>query len=122
MDRQSFSIRTNFDEFQNDEVDATLISQIINSFSPNEWDFLVLSPELPIQDSTFLQAGSPEEMVDFQYTLEIGFYNENNGRAIYRLYTKDKNVVMEYLIDYWQEGKIPDLLLWEDVSQEINDI
>ena len=122
MEKRSFSIRTNFNEFQNDEVSISLISQIVDGFRSNKWDFIVVSPDLPIQDSTFIQAGSPEEIVDFQYTLEIGFFTEENGRTLYRLYTKDKNIVMEYLTGYWMEQKIPDIQLWEDVTSEMNNI
>ena len=119
MQGQTYSLRTNFDEFTNDELDSSLFDAIINSFCPDVWDFMVLSPNKPIQDSTFIQVGAPTKNVGFQYTLEISFKNKDNGQTMYRLYTKDKDILLQYLIDYWQEQKIPDILSWEDVSWEM---
>ena len=117
--KQTFSLRTNFDEFADDEIDSSLFDEIMNSFMPGVWNFMVLSPEIPIQDSTFIQVGAPQKNVGFQYTLEIGFETRENGLTLYRLYTRDKDIVLQYIIDYWQEQKIPDVLSWEDVSWEM---
>ena len=114
-----FSLMTNFYEYPNEKISVTLFDEIITGFDPDIWDFMTLSPDEPIDGSTFLQVGAPQENVDFQFTLEIGFYDEKSGLTMYRTYTKDKNTVMQFFIDYWQEQKIPDISTWEDVSAEM---
>ena len=116
---QSFSLRTNFDEFLDDEIDSILFDEILSSFTPDVWDFIVLAPEIPIQDSTFIQVGAPTENVGYQFTVEIGFETKEKGLTLYRLYTTDKALVLEYLIDYWKDQVVPDVHAWEDVTWEM---
>ena len=120
VESQSFSLRTNFDEFSDDEIDSILLDEIISSFTPDVWDFIVLSPDIPIHDSTFIQVGAPTENVDYQFTVEIGFETGEKGLTLYRLYTKDKELVLQYIVDYWQDQVIPDIRTWEDVTWELN--
>ena len=116
---QTYSLRTNFHEYTNEELSVSLFAEIISGFGPDVWDFMVLSPNKPIQESTFIQVGAPDKIVDFQFTMETGFENPKSGLRLYRLYTKDKDVVLQYFVDYWQNRIIPDISLWEDVSEEI---
>ena len=115
----TYSLRTNSNEYKNEELSVSLFNEIISGFRPDVWDFMVLSPNKPIKGSTFIQVGAPDETVHFQFTLEIGFENPKSGLLMYRLYTKDKDVVLRYFIDYWQNRIIPDISLWEDVSEEM---
>ena len=119
MQEMTFSLRTNYAEFSHAELSISLFEDILNSFEPDIWDFMVLSPSKPINGSTFIQVGAPQEIVDFQYTLEIGFYSMESGLTMYRSYTTDKDVVLHYIIDYWQEQKLPDISSWKDVSEEM---
>ena len=116
---QAFSLTTNFNEYANEELNETLFDEIISGFDSDIWDFMTLSPEKPITGSTFLQVGAPQEIADFQYTLEIGFFDEKSGLKMYRLYSEDRNAVSQIFVDYWREQKIPDISLWEDVSAEM---
>ena len=116
---QSFSLRTNFDEFSDEEIDAILLGAILDSFSPDEWDFIVLMPAVPIQDSTFIQVGAPTENVDYQYTVEIGFETKEEGLTLYRMYTRDKALILQWVVEYCGEQEIPDILTWEDVTWEL---
>ena len=120
MQGQSFTLMTNFDVFSDDEIDHVLFDEIISGFNPYVWDFLVLSPSNPIQDSIFIQVGAPTETVAYQFTVEIGFMTEDGGVTLYRLYTTDKEAVLQYVVDYWKEQTIPDILAWEDVTWELN--
>jgi len=119
MQEQTFSLRTNFNEHTNEELNVLLFEEIINSFSPDIWDFMVLAPDNPIQGSTFIQVGAPQAITDFQFDLQIGFYSVETGLTMYRLGTEDKNVVLRYFIDYWQEQIIPDISLWQDMTDEL---
>ena len=115
---QSFTLMTNYDVFSDDEIDRVLLDEIISSFNPYIWNFLVLSPSNPIQDSIFIQVGAPTETVDYQFTVEIGFKTDDEDVTLYRLYTSDKETALQYVVDYWKEQTIPDLLAWEDVTWE----
>ena len=56
---------------------------------------------------------------DYLYTLEAGFGGKRRSVAVYRLNTNDSDVVLQYLIDYWRNQKIPDISSWENVSGEL---
>ena len=114
----AFTLRTNYNEFTHEELNAHLFNEIIESFEPDVWDFMVLSPDKPIGNSTFLQVGAPEETVDY-YTIEAGFYDEENGLVVYRLFTLDKDYILQRFIDYWQSQIIPDISSWEDITEEL---
>ena len=117
--QRTYQVETNFNDYTNDELDIDLFKEIINSFSADEWDFMVLSTDKPINDCTFIQAGAPQEIVDFQYVVEVGINNKKSGLRVYRMYTEDKNEVLQYFVDYWKEQKIPDISSWSDVTDEI---
>ena len=110
----TFHVITEFNVYTNDELSTLLLEEIINS-SPELWGFMVLEPNQPIQESTFIQVGTSWADTA-KFNLEIGFGNAETGPRLYRLVTEDKNVVLQYFIDYWQEQRIPDISLWEDVS------
>jgi hypothetical protein len=114
-----YTLRTNYYEFTNEILSARLFEEIIDNFSPNEWDFMVLSPDKPINYCTFIQVGAPDEITDYHFTIEIGFYNDEDGLIMYRFYTLDKNFVLQCFNDYWRDQKIPDYSKWEDVSDEM---
>ena len=116
---RTFSLRTNSTEYANDEISVLLFEEIINSFTPDIWDFMVLATDDPVQDSTFIQVGAPQAITDFQFDLQIGFYNAETGLKMYRLETEDIDVVLKYFKDYWQEQIIPDISLWQDMTDEL---
>jgi len=116
----TFLLETNFRKYTNEELSVLLFEEIISS-SSDLWDFMVLEPNQPIQDSIFLQVGAPRASTawPFKFNLEIVIGNTETGFRMYRFVTEDKNVVLPYFVDYWKEQRIPDISLWEDVSEEI---
>jgi len=116
MQERTFSLRTNYNEYTNDELSVLLFDEILSRFNSDIWDFMVLEPDYQVQGSTFIQVGAPQEIVDFQLVLYIGFGDEETGFTMYRLYTADKNLVLQYFVDYWRGQQIPDISLWEDAS------
>jgi len=114
-----FSLRTNYSEFFDDELSTLLFEEIIGSFEPDIWDFMVLAPEKPINNCTFIQVGAPDEIVDYHYTLEIGFDSDESGLTMYRLNTLDRDFVLQCFVDYWQDQLIPDVSSWEDITEEV---
>ena len=110
-----FSLSTNLYEYSNDELTELLFREILDSFEPDTWDFMALAPSIPIEDSIFIQVG----VENYEYDLQIGFYFEESGYVLYRLYTLDRKVVMHHIIEYWQNQRIPDISSWEDMSEEL---
>ena len=113
----TFLLETEFRKYANEEINVLLFEEIINS-SSDTWNFMVLEPNQPIQDSIFLQVGAQwaDTAWPFKFNLEIGFGETETGVRLYRFITEDENVVLQHFIDYWQEQIIPDISLWEDVS------
>jgi len=113
----TFLLETEFRKYTNEEINVLLFEEIINT-SSDTWNFMVLEPNQPIQDSIFLQVGAQwaDTAWPFKFNLEIGFGETETGVRLYRFITEDENVVLQYFIDYWQEQIIPDISLWEDVS------
>jgi len=111
----TYSVRTDLYEFSDDELYELLFSDILDSFEPDIWDFMVLEPSMPIDDSIYIQVG----VENYEYDLQLGFYYEESGYSLYRLHTMDREVVLNYIVDYWQNQRIPDISSWEDMSAEI---
>jgi len=118
----TFTVRTQLNVYSNEELSVALFEEIINSFSPDIWDFLVLEPNKPIQDSTFIQVGAPQadSPWPYKFDMNIGFGCAETGFRMYLFITDDQDVVLQYIIDYWQEQRIPDISLWEDISHYFN--
>jgi len=112
IQKQSFSLQTEYKEYTNEEINALLLTEIINS-DIDIWGFMVLAPANPIEGSIFMQVTQVNDE-GFPFFIEIGF-----GSKLHRLITKDKNIVLQHMTTYWQEMRIPDISLWEDVSDII---
>jgi len=110
----TFSLSTHFKDYKNHELTALLFEELINGLNPDVWDFLVLEPSKAIQDITLIQVGAPDEKSNFQYRLNIIIDNDETGQNMYYFYTEDKNVVLQFFVDYWQDHKIPDISSWEE--------
>lgn len=114
-----YSLRTNNYEYKNDEINEMLFHQILNSFSSDYWDFMVLSPDEPMNNNTFIQVGAPEANTQFKFTLETGFDDGKGNRKVYRCYIENQQVILQYVIDYWERQQVPDISFWEDVTHEM---
>jgi len=117
--KQSYTLETNTRGVLKLKITPELIREILSSFNRDEWDFMILAPDNPIENCTFIQVGSPQEVTAFKYTLEAGFHTPQSGLKMYRLLTEDRNRILQYFVDFWNEQIIPDISLWEDVSEEL---
>lgn len=115
-----YSLRTNNYEYKSDEINEALFHQVLNSFSSDDWDFMVLSPNKPINNNTFIQVGSPQAITKFKFTLETGFDDGNGNLKMYRCHIENKDVVLQYVIDYWDKQQVPDISFWQDITHEMN--
>ena len=117
--KQPYTLETNSRGVLKRKITPELFSEILSSFNQDEWDFMTLAPDNPIESCTFIQVGSPQEVTAFQYMLEAGFHTPQSGLKMYRLLTGDRNRILQYFVDFWKEQIIPDVSLWEDVSEEM---
>jgi len=132
--RPSFSLRTNYISLSNNMLCAGIFDFMLHDPEPD--DFMVLAPDIPIGSNTFLQvavnthkkpakktarkkSGNVVMGPDYPYTMEAGFGGKRRSVAVYRLYTKDKDIVLQHLVDYWRDQKIPDVSSWENITGEL---
>jgi hypothetical protein len=115
----TYKLETNGSRYGNDELSVAGFADYLNHFTPEHWDFMTLTPSMPIKGSTFIQVGAPDVKTDLKMEVEIGIANP--GRIeMYRHYTDDKKEVLQILADYFERQEIPDYTGWDDMSNEMN--
>jgi hypothetical protein len=118
MQERTFILQTSLKTYTNEEINAQLLVDIINS-SFDTWDWMVLEPDTPIHGSNFIQVGSPVEEKGIPFSIQISFGDMETGFRVYLLETMNKNVVLQHFIAYLEEQVIPDVSLWEDISDRL---
>lgn len=114
-----YSLRTNGASYAHDNINTALLCGILNDLNADEWDFITLSTDEPINGCTFIQVGAPLSEAEFSFTLEMGFCDEEGRITLYRRYTKNKDLIIRYLIDYVEFQRVPNLNGWNDISHEM---
>ena len=116
----TFILKTAYKERSHEDINAELLNKILDYFILNDaifdgddWDFISLEPSEQIGGSNFIQAGAPQHITNGKFTLEVGFGSAETGVKIYRYYTDDKEIVLQFLVNYWQNQALPDLATWE---------
>lgn len=118
-DQIQYQLRTNAVEYQSDKISPSVFARHLKEFSPDVWDFMVLSPNEVVNGSTFIQVGAPKKITDFKMVVELGIENPDR-LELYRYYTADQNEVLQMLTDYFEKQVVPDYSKWEDISDEMN--
>ena len=108
-----FSLTTDVKEYANDEINTRLFEEILDGLSAGTWDFMSLTPDSPIENSTYIQVALTS---DEDFEMNIGFGDAQTGYKMYRFETQDKHLVLQYFVDYWDKYRIPDISSWEDIS------
>ena len=111
-----FSLTTDGKDYANDEINALLFEEILDGLSTGTWDFMALTPNRPIQNSTYIQVAL---VSDEDFEINIGFGEAQTGYKMYRFMTEDKNLVLQYFVDYRDKQRIPDISSWEDISDTL---
>ena len=115
----TYSMQTGNGDYTDAEINASLFNELINNLNPTEWNFIILSPSKPVNNSTFIQVGTSPAITDSnELTIEIAF-DDKSGRKMYRYETEDRDIVLQYFIDYWEKQQVPDISSWQDVTDEI---
>ena len=113
-----YKLETNGYYYEDGLFSIELMKDILKYFSPNEWDFMILSSSTPIKGSSFIQVGAPDAKTDYKMVVEMGF-PKSDGVELYRYYTDDKDEVLQMFKDYYLEQKIPNYKKWKNVSKEL---
>ena len=108
-----FSLKTDAKEYANNEINARLFEEILDGLTTGTWDFMTLSPDSPIENSTYIQVALT---TDEDFEMNIGFGDAQTGYKMYRFETQDKHLVLQYFVDYRDRYRIPDISSWEDIS------
>ena len=116
--KPSYTLQTNGSSYEDRDLSVAGFADYLNHFSTEYWDFMTLSPNVPIKGSGFIQVGSPDAKTDYKMTVEIGFPKQK-GVELYRYYTDNKEEVLRIFKDYYIEQKIPNYKKWENVSKEL---
>jgi hypothetical protein len=114
-----YTLQTNGSLYEHKELSIYGFADYLNHFTPDYWDFMTLTPSVPIKGSTFIQVGSPDAKTNFKMTVEIGIFNPNKIE-MYRYYTADKEEVLRIMADYFEKQELPAYKNWEDISDEMN--
>ena len=113
-----YKLETNGYYYEDGLFSIELMKDILRHFSPNEWDFMTLSSNIPIKGSSFIQVGSPDAKTDHKMTVEIGF-PKSSGVELFRYYTDDKDEVLQIFKNYYLKQEIPNYKKWHNVSKEL---
>ena len=112
-EERRFSLTTDVKEYANDEISTRLFEEILDGLTTGTWDFMSLAPDSPIENSTYIQVALT---LDEEFEMNIGFGKVQTEYKMYRFETQDKNLVLQYFVDYRDKYRIPDISSWEDIS------
>ena len=111
--QRKFSLMTDAKEYTNDEISTRLFEEILDGLIAGTWDFMTLSPDRPIENSTYIQVALT---ADEAFEMNIGFGETQTEYKMYSVETQDKNLVLQYFVDYRDRYRIPDISSWDDIS------
>lgn len=94
-------------------VDIHILQKAVDGLYSSVDSFIVLAPEILINGSIYLQAAINEStyMLETRLDFDAAFIH-------YRYTTTSKENVLNNFVRYFCEQKLPDLSLWQDVTDE----
>lgn len=111
----SYRLETDGAVYDNESIEASVIIDIINDFEFSQHEFIVLAPSLPLENSIYLQAAAEEGSLG-SIIVEARFVYADDSFKHYGYQTTDKSEVIRMFLAYWGEQKLPDMLLWDDIT------
>lgn len=113
----TFTIYTQRGDYTDEEIDAGLIIEIMDSFEKDLDNFIVIEPSAPIGNSIYMQSIlSPDDPSDTVVELRLQYTETSFKHYCYQ--TADKGEAARMLIDYWALQKLPDWTSWRDMTDE----
>lgn len=111
----TYKLITDHAEFKKEEINTSLITDIIYGFEPEYEDFIVLEPSFPLENSIYLQAATEGEGIS-GFVVEIRFVYADDSFKHYDYKTTDKGEIVRMFLEYWGAQKLPDLSQWNDIT------
>ena len=107
----SFTLTIDGELYNAGEVTETIITECVTKLIDNEIDFFILTPKIPIKESIYMQ-------VIYDFVVEIRFESALNGTNQYSYETDSKDEVISLFLNYFNNGEIPALTEWENLSKK----
>ncbi len=105
--------------YSNESLNASLFRELIGELEL--YDFVVLEPSTPLENSIYMQAASleePESHKRGQMVVEIRFQQTKRKFRHYRLLTKNHDEILNLFMDYWGGQLVPNVEKWEDITDQ----
>ncbi|MCH4160861.1 MAG: hypothetical protein LKF41_06370 [Bifidobacterium sp.] len=105
----TFVLQTDEGAYADDEITSALFQNLLDRLYRNDIDFMVLQPNQPIQESSYLQ-------VLGAFAVEIRMLVADGSFIQYSYISDNKDEVLSIFLDYWERGELPDLNHWKDIT------
>ena len=92
--------------YEGKDISEALFADFLDSVSPDDWEFMILSASAPIKGSSFIQVGSPEGDSYNRMVVEIGF-PRSKGVELFRYYSDDTEEILQMFKDYYMKQVLP---------------
>ncbi len=116
-DNLSYELTCGNTTYSNESLNASLLRELIGELEL--YDFVVLEPSVPLENSIYLQAASLEESEQAgQMVVELRLELSKQEFRHYQLLTQDHDQILTLFLNYWGAQRLPDLTHWEDVSDQ----
>lgn len=123
----SFTLITNMEgkgetRIQNPSVKD--ICKALDAFDFNKWNYIVLEPTEPIDNSVYLLVGTccrrdEDGNVIKSYDAEMRLEYDDDGFRQYAITTDDLDKVKGWVEAYLLEGRLPNLSSWTDITEDL---
>lgn len=113
----TYTITTQYATFNNDAIEASRITDIIEGFNTAPDDFIVVVPSAPVGESSYMQA-SPARDAQNSIIVELRLDYADQSFKHYSYQTTDRSQVIRMFLDYWGLQKLPDWTSWADITDQ----
>ncbi|WP_240419531.1 hypothetical protein [Paenibacillus periandrae] len=113
----TYTISTQNVTYQNDAIEASLITDIIEGFAADPDDFIILDPSAPVGESSYIQACPAQDALN-SIIVELRLNYADQSFKHYSYQTPDKGQVIRMFLNYWGLQKLPDWTHWTDITDQ----
>ncbi|WP_157685463.1 hypothetical protein [Paenibacillus donghaensis] len=111
-----YTISTQQATYNNDAIEAALITDIIEDLYPESNDFIVILPDAPVGGSLYMQAIPGDTPSSTIVEIRLSFADQPFKHYNYQ--TADRSQVIRMFLDYWGQQKLPALDQWTDITDQ----
>ena len=102
------------------------ICKTLDAFDFNKWNYIVLEPTEPIDNSAYLLVGTccrrdEDGNVIESYDAEMRLEYDDDAFRQYAITTDDLDKVKGWVEAYLLEGRLPNLSSWTDITKDLEE-